>query len=119
MNDFIADIITRLEAELPELGNRIQPSAVDPGTATPFAAFTLPTETPIRTIDGIAGYDTTFEVAVVDKRHSQCSKLKSKIIEALDSFALSTSQRCQLKESQAQFYDEQKLHGYIITFNIN
>ena len=55
MTDFKVEILAILEAALPELGDRIQAGAGDERTATPFAAYTTPEETPIRTKSGIAG----------------------------------------------------------------
>ncbi len=117
MSDFKTELITLLETSIPELRDKIQAGAVDERTATPFAAFTSPEETPIRTIHGIAGYTTTFEIAVYDKKFASVETLKHRIIATLEGAELSY-RRCYLKSTSSDYYADYDLHGITLTFKI-
>ena len=117
MSDFKTELISLLERELPELRDKIQAGAVDERTAVPFAAFSTPDETPVRTIHGIAGYVTTFEVALFEQKTSSLEKLKHHVIAALEGQML-TDRRCSLKSSSTDYYPDYDIHGVTLTFRI-
>lgn len=117
MTDFKTQLIALLETSIPELHDKIQAGAVDERTTTPFAAFTTPEEQPIRTCNGIAGYTTTFEIAVYDKKLVSAEGLKHKIIAALEGAELS-ARRCYLKSSSTDYFPDYDLHGITLMFEI-
>ena len=100
-----------------ELQGRVQAGAVDARTPTPFAAFTVPEETPVRTLHGIAGYVTTFEVAVCDGRYAAAEQLKHRIIAALEGAGFE-GRRSYLRSSATEYYADGDLHGITLTFRI-
>ncbi len=83
MTDFKKQLISLLEREIPELADKIQAGAVNARMPAPFAAFTTPEETPVRTLHGITGYLTMFEVAVYDNRLSGAECRRHRVIAAL------------------------------------
>lgn len=117
MTDFKVEILALLEAALPELGDRIQAGAVDERTATPFAAYTTPEDIPIRTLSGIAGYQTTFEVSLYDKGIAKLEQLRHRVIAALDRKELGT-RLCTYRSSTTDYYSDYDLHGATMTFRI-
>ena len=62
MSDFKTALIEVIQTAVPELEGKIQCGAVDAETVAPFATYSTPEESPVRTKDGIAGYETLFEV---------------------------------------------------------
>nr|DAZ61876.1 MAG TPA: hypothetical protein [Caudoviricetes sp.] len=117
MTDFKKELISILEREIPELRDKIQAGAVDERTAAPFAAFSTPEETPVRTMHGIAGYVTTFEITVYDKRIADVEQLKHRIIAALEGQVL-TERRCSFKSASTDYYPDYDIHGVALTFRI-
>lgn len=117
MTDFKVEILAILEAALPELGDRIQAGAVDERTATPFAAYTTPEETPMRTKSGIAGYLTTFEVSLYDKRIASLELLRHRVIAVLERKELG-ERVCTYRSSTTDYYPDYDLHGATMTFRI-
>ena len=117
MTDFKAALIALLEAAIPELRDKIQAGAVDERTPMPFAAFSTPEETPVRTIHGIAGYVTTFEIAVYDGKFSQTEHLKHCVIAALEGVELD-DKSCRFKSASTEYYPDYDLHGVTLTFRI-
>lgn len=117
MTDFKTELISILEQQIPELRDKIQAGAVDERTASPFAAFTTPEEIPIRTFHGIAGYVTTFEVAVYEQKIAALERLKHRVIAALEGQTL-TNRRCSFKSSSTDYYPDYDLHGATLTFRI-
>ena len=117
MTDFKVEILALLEKALPELGDRIQAGAVDERTATPFAAYTTPEETPIRTKSGIAGYQTHFEVAIYDKRIASLEILRHRAIAALERAELG-EKVCSYRSSTTDYYPDYDLHCATLTFRI-
>ena len=117
MTDFKKELISILEREIPELRDKIQAGAVDERTAAPFAAFSTPEETPVRTMHGIAGYVTTFEITVYDKRIADVEQLKHRIIAALEGQVL-TERRCSFKSASTAYYPDYDIHGVALTFRI-
>lgn len=117
MTDFKKELISILEQEIPELRDKIQAGAVDERTQTPFAAFSTPEEIPIRTMNGIAGYVTTFEIAVYDKKVAALECLKHRVIAALEGQVL-TDRRCSFKSSSTDYYPDYDIHGVTLTFRI-
>lgn len=117
MDDFKKTLIALLEREVPDLRDKIQAGAVDAGTQPPFAAFTVPEETPVRTLHGIAGYTTTFEVAVYAAKFAGAEQLKHRVIAALEAAELS-DKRCRFKSASTEFYPDYDLHGITLVFRI-
>jgi len=117
MTDFKTELIKIVEAAIPELKGKIQAGAVDAETPVPYAAFTVPEETPLRTIHGIAGTVTTFDMAVFHTKLSVTEELKRRTIAALDNAELG-GKRCIFKSSEYAFYADYDIHGYTITFRV-
>ena len=91
MMDFKKQLIALLEREIPELADKIQAGAVDARTPAPFAAFSVPEETPVRTLHGIAGYRTVY-----DSKFAGAERLKHRVIAALEG-AEFDGKRCRFK----------------------
>ncbi len=117
MTDFKVEILALLEAALPEMAERIQAGAVDERTATPFAAYTVPEEVPIRTLSGIAGYATTFEVTLYDNRYASVEQLRHRAIAALEGAEL-CGKYCRYKSSSTEYFPDYDLHGVTLHFRI-
>lgn len=117
MTDFKKQLIALLEREIPELADRIQAGAVDARTSVPFAAFSVPEETPVRTLHGIAGYRTMFEVAVYDSKFSGAERLKHRVIAVLEG-AEFDGKRSRFVSSTTEYYADYDLHGATMTFRI-
>lgn len=114
--DFKALIIERIEEHIPELKDNIQPSAVDAETPIPYAVFKS-SETPIRTIHGIVGSETAFEITVFHTMLPPLEDIKSRLIECLDGGTFGSS-RCFYKASNGDFEWAQGEHFYSLTFKI-
>ncbi len=117
MTNFKVEILALFETALPELGDRIQAGAVDERTAMPFAAYTTPEETPICTLSGIAGYLTTFEVSIYDKRIAQLEQLRHRVIAALERAEIG-EKVCTYRSFTADYYPDYDLHGVTMIFRI-
>lgn len=117
MTDFKVEILTLLETAMPELAERIQVGAVDERTPTPFAVYTVPEEVPIRTLSGIAGYATTFEVTLYDNRYAIVEQLRHRTIAALEG-AEFDGKCCRYKSSGTEYYPDYDLHGVTLHFRI-
>ena len=117
MTDFKKELIAKLEAAIPELRDKIQAGAVDAETPVPYAAYSTPEETPVRTIHGIAGYNTLFDLAVYHSKMSEVEKLKHQMIHTLEGETVA-DKRCYYKASEYGFYPDYNIHGYILTFRI-
>ena len=117
MTNFKQSLIKTLETEIPELKDKIQAGAVDAQTKPPYAAYSTPEETPIRTIHGIAGYTVSFDLSTFHTQLSECEKLKIKIINALEGVNI-TNKTCYYKLSEYAFFAEYNLHSYSLTFRI-
>lgn len=117
MTDFKTELIELLEREVAELRDKIQAGAVDADTPAPYAAFSTPEETPIRTIHGIAGYTTIFEFSVYHSKMSEVEKLKHKVIKALEGAEL-IARKCYYKSGEYAFYPDYNVHSYTLTFRI-
>jgi len=117
MMDFKKQLIALLEREIPELADRIQAGAIDARTPVPFAAFSVPEETPVRTLHGIAGYRTMFEVAVYDGRFAEAERLKHRVVAALEG-AEFDGKRSRFVSSATEYYADYDLHGAAMTFRI-
>lgn len=117
MSDFKTTLIKLLESAVPELKNKIQAGAVDAETPAPYAAFNIPEEVPLRTIHGIAGTVTMFDLAVFHTKLSVVEDLKRRTIKALDTTEIA-GKSCYFKSSEYGFYADYNIHGYTITFRI-
>ena len=117
MTDFKKQLIALLEREIPELADKIQAGAVDARTPASFAAFSVPEETPVRTLHGIAGYRTMFEVAVYDSKFAGAECLKHRVIAALEG-AEFDGKRSRFVSSATEYYADYDLHGATMSFRI-
>lgn len=117
MTDYRIQLIKTVEDAVPELRDKIQAGAVDAGTPAPFATFSTPEEKPIRTKNGIVGYDIFFEVAVYDKKVSSVEQIRHKVLKALEGKELG-NRRCWYKSYTTDYYPEYDLHSAILTFRI-
>lgn len=117
MNDFKKELIAQLEKSVPDLKDKVQAGAVDAETPVPYAAFTVPEETPIRTIHGIAGTMISFDLAIYHNKMSSLETLKGKVLKALD-LATLAGKRCYYKSSEYGFYPDFNIHGYTLNFRI-
>lgn len=117
MMDFKKQLIALLEREIRELADRIRAGAVDARTPAPFAAFSVPEEAPVRTLHGIAGYRTMFEVAVYDSKFAGAERLKRRVVAALEG-AEFDGKRCRFESSSTEYYADYDLHGATLSFCI-
>ncbi|MFI3298765.1 MAG: hypothetical protein R3Y49_03065 [Rikenellaceae bacterium] len=115
--DFKIELLKILEQEIPELEDKVQAGAVDASIKAPYAAFSVPEEVPIRTIHGIAGYTTTFDLAIFHPQLAETEKLKLKAINALEGQKL-TAKTCYYKSGEYAYFYENNLHSYTLTFKI-
>lgn len=115
--DFKTALIALLEKQLPELKGKIQAGAVDAETPVPYAAYSTPEETAIRTKHGIAGVTTFFDLSVYHSKMSEVEKLKHRVIKALEAQELG-EKWCYYKSSEYAFYPDYNIHGYNLTFRI-
>lgn len=117
MEDFKKQLIAVLETGVPGLKDKIQAGAVDAETSVPYAAFTIPEETPLRTIHGIAGMNISFELAIFHNKMASLETLKTEVIRALDLCNLG-GRKCYYRSSEYGFYPDFNIHGYTISFKI-
>ncbi len=117
MSDFKSILLAAISDAVPELAGKIQAGAVDEKTSAPFAAFDIPEERVVRTLDGIAGYETTFELAVYDTRFAGADFLKKRIVAAIDGLQLQ-DRRCRFRSSSTDYFPDYDLHGISMTFRI-
>ena len=115
--DFKAHIIALIEEAIPELTDKVQAGAVDERTAAPFAAFSYPEETPVRTKSGIAGYLVTFEVSVYDRKYASMQNLRLRVIAALEGVEVG-DKKSTYRSSSTDYYPDYDLHGATMTFRI-
>ncbi len=116
--DFKTELIRIVERDIPELASKIQIGAVDAQTAAPYALLSTPPETPIRTFDGIVGYDVTFEMSIFHTRLAELESLKIKLINTLEGAALADN-TSYYKTGEYDFFHEYNLHSYSLTFQIS
>lgn len=117
MADFKSILITTLSEAIPSLEGKIQAGAVDEKTPAPFATFSIPEEKPLRTLSGIAGYETLFEVAVYDARFAGADALKKQVIDTLDLLRIN-GKSLRYKSSQTDYFPQYDLHSVTLTFKI-
>lgn len=117
MTDYRIQLIKAVEDAVPELRDKIQAGAVDAGTPAPFATFSTPEEKPIRTKNGIVGYDIFFEVTVYDKKVSSAEQIRHKVLKALEGKELG-NKRCWYKSYNTDYYPAYDLHSATLTFRI-
>lgn len=115
--DFRKELIAKLEAEVPDLKDKIQAGAVDAGTSTPFAAFTTPEERPIITKCGTAGWETFFEIAIYDGKYSGAQNLKYAVFKALSDVKFA-GKTCRFRSAAYEYYVDYDLHCWSLTFKI-
>ena len=117
MSDFKKVIISNLEDAIQSHKDKVQAGAVDAKTPAPFATFDVPEETPIRTLSGIAGYETTFEVEVYHSRYAGANELKHQVLDALEGLR-TEGKTLRFKSCQTDYYPDYDLHGVRLTFRI-
>lgn len=117
MDNLSIALVQLIEAVEPSLKNKVQPGMVSSETKTPFAAYSEPTEEPRRTKDGIVGMRTVFTMAIYHNNKVAASQLKDSLIYKLDRKDV-VGRRIIFISAEYDFYEDNKLHGYILTFNI-
>lgn len=78
----MSELVNRIEAIIP-----IYPSEAPDNARTPYAVYEV-SESPIRTKEGIAGYEGTLTVIVFASSMSIANAISRKVIEAIDSTVL-------------------------------
>ena len=76
-----------------------------------------PRSPPRRTLSGVAGYETTFELTVYHSRVAGAEELKRKVVRALDDLPLQTKV-CRYRSAQSDYFPQYDLHSYTLTFRI-
>lgn len=117
MSDFKTALIEVIQTAAPELEGKIQCGAVDAETVAPFATYSTPEESPVRTKDGIAGYDTLFEVEVFDTRVGGAEVLKRKVRGAIEGLVVE-GKVCRFRGASSEYYPDYDLHSWTLTFKI-
>lgn len=117
MNDFSKEVVTLIETLEPAMKNNVKPGMVSAETKPPYAAYSEPTEEPKRTKDGIAGYRTTFELAIFNDTKVSAERLKNSLKTKLDRQIIA-GRKMLFMQAEYGFYEDYKLHGYVLTFNI-
>ena len=117
MSDFKTALIEVVETAAPELEGKLQCGAVDAETPAPFATYSTPEELPIRTKDGICGYETLFEVEVFDSRVAGAESLKRKVRGAVEGLVVD-GRVCRHRNSSSDYYPDYDLHSWTLTFKI-
>lgn len=115
--DFKTTLIAAIETAAPELSGKIQCGAVDAETVAPFATYSTPEERPLRTKDGIVGYDTLFEVEVYDNRVSGAETLKRKVARAVEGLEID-GKVCKYRSASSDYYPDYDLHAWTLTFKV-
>lgn len=116
--DFKSVIVSLLEDCMPEFKDKIQAGAVDAKTPAPFAVFSIPEERVIRTLDGVAGSETTFEVSVYDSRFAGAEKLRKQVIACLDDIVLDDGKTLRHRSSVYDYFPDYNLHSVAVSFRI-
>lgn len=102
-------IVTTLESIAPTW-----PSVAEVTAKPPYILY-AESDTPIVTFDGIAGYDSTLEVTIVERSKNAAQALRDRVIKALhgNTFGDTT-----LYYDSARYIDyaEEHLAGYELTF---
>lgn len=117
MSDFKTALIEVIETAAPELENKLQCGAVDAETPAPFATYSTPEEQPIRTKDGICGFETLFEVEVFDSRVAGAESLKQKVRGAVEGLVVD-GKVCRHRNSSSEYYPDYDLHSWTLTFKV-
>jgi hypothetical protein len=117
MSDFKTALIEVVETAAPELEGKLQCGAVDSETPAPFATYSTPEELPIRTKDGICGYETLFEVEVFDSRVAGAESLKRKVCGAVEGLVVD-GRVCRHRNSSSDYYPDYDLHSWTLTFKV-
>ena len=117
MSDFKTALIEGIQTAAPELEGKVQCGAVDAETVAPFATFSTPEEQPVRTKDGICGYETLFEVEVFDGRVSGVESLKCKVRGAVEGLVVD-GKVCRHRNSSSDYYPDYDLHSWTLTFKV-
>lgn len=115
--NFKSIILEALEDCIPQLRDKVQAGAVDEKTPTPFATFSIPEERPLRTLSGIAGFETTFEVSLYDSRFAGAEALKREVLVALDERTIN-GKTLRYRSSTTDYYPQYDLHSVTLTFRI-
>ena len=117
MSDFRTALIEVMQTAALELTGKIQCGAVDAETPAPFATYSTPEEVPVRTKDGIAGWETLFEVEIYHSKVSGAEALKRKVIGAIEGLVVD-GRICRHRSSSSDYYPDYDLHSYTLTFKV-
>lgn len=117
MKDLRTELISLLEAEVPELRDRILTKVASEPLATPYATFFIIDEMPMQTMPGVTGFISNFEVVVYEQKLQALEKLKHRAIAALESKVLAGF-RCSFKSSSTSYCPDQDTHGITLIFRI-
>ena len=117
MSDFKTALIEVIETAAPELEGKVQCGAVDAETVAPFATYSTPEEVPVRTKDGICGYETLFEVEVYDNRVAGAESLKRKVRGAIEGLVVD-GKVCRHRSASSDYYPDYDLHSWTLTFKV-
>lgn len=106
MTEFVAII----EAIVP-----IYPAPAPANVRAPYATYDLG-ETPIRTCDGIAGYEGTLKLSVFCATHAEANKIANTIVTAIDNRRVG-NRKYYYTDSERSEYPDVGLVSNDLTFN--
>ena len=92
------------------------PPDVPQGTRAPYAVYTR-RETPVRTMDGIAGYDGTITISIYAASQAYVESLASRIIEAIDNKTIGDCSYYYEGADDGESYADIGLDSKTLTFN--
>lgn len=116
--NFKSQLIVILEDGIPELKDKVQAGAVDEKTPSPFAVFSYPEEKPLRTLDGIAGFETSLELSVYDRRFAGAESLRKRVITLLDGIHLQEGKSLRYRSATYDYFPDYDLHSVTLNFRI-
>lgn len=88
---------------------------VKQGTRAPYATYEL-SETPIRTKDGIVGYEGVFAVVIFASTLKEASALTDRVVEAIDNKTFGT-RKFYYNDTEDEDFPDIGLIGKSLTFN--
>lgn len=117
MNEkILCAIIEAIEHAAPKLAGKIHPAALDAETLAPYAAYKSG-KIPIRTKDGIVGFDTSFELVIFDTTMLDLVGMETDIIEQIDGANFDTK-RARFTQSEDGYFPDFDIHSKSLTFKI-
>ena len=107
-----------IETAALELEDKVQCGAVDAETVAPFATYsTHGGKLPVRTKDGICGYESLFRVEVYDNRVAGAESLKRKVRGAIEGLVVE-EKVCRHRSASSDYYPDYDLHSWTLTFKV-